>query len=272
LATTPNARGEQRPALKYSTQQLLTFLQSLDKPSELRPQWPSRHKALPDPGSVREGAELFAQKCTGCHGIAADGKGEAAVFFVKPPANLAAGKLIWRSTRAPIASYDDVYSTLTNGLPGSGMPSFATLSERQRSSLVAYVASLSRENFNAYERDFAKPLLSEVPAFDAAMVEQGKALFAGSQYTCASCHGAQGRGDGPQRAELLKKFGVPTRDLVAERFRRGDPQGVYATLALGLGEAMPGALKDDNSNASDIWALVAYVRALNRYEANSRSK
>jgi hypothetical protein len=68
----------------------------------------------------------------------------------------------------------------------------------------------------------------------------------------------------------LKKYGVPTRDLVVEPFRRGDPQGVFATLALGLGEVMPGALKDDHSNESDIWALVAYVRALNRYEAKSR--
>lgn len=272
LATTPNSRGEQRPTLKYTTQLLLTFLQALDAPSSLRQAWPRGQKALPEPGSVREGRELFAQHCRGCHGTQADGKGEAAVFFIKPPANLAAGKMVWRSTQAPIASYDDIYSTLTNGLPGSGMPSFAALSEHERASLVAFVASLNRETFDVYEPMFASSVLRAPPPFDAAALARGKALYAGESYACASCHGPVGQGDGPQRFELLKKFGVPTRNLVDEPLRRGDAQGVFATLAVGLGEPMPGVLKSDRSNEAELWDLVAFVRSLNRFEAKSREK
>ncbi len=269
LATTPNARGEQRPTLKYSTQLLLTFLQSLDVPSSLRVDWPRGLSELPQSGNVREGRELYARHCTGCHGAAGDGKGESAVFFIKPPANLSAGKLIWRSTLAPVASYDDIYSTLLNGLPGSGMPSFAALSERERSSLVAYIASLNRETFDAYEPMFESSVLQAPPKFEPAMAARGKELYTSERYNCASCHGTAGRGDGPQRLEIQKKYGVPTRDLVEERLRRGDAQGVFATLALGLGEAMPGALKSDRSNEAELWDLVAYVRALNRFESRA---
>jgi mono/diheme cytochrome c family protein len=146
------------------------------------------------------------------------------------------------------------------------MPAFTWLSDGQRASLVAYIASLNREVFDAYEPRFDQSVYDTPPVFDAALVARGKELFSGETYKCTSCHGAQGRGDGEQRAELIRKYGVIVRDLVAERFRRGDAQGVFASVALGLSEAMPGHLKDDDSNKQDIWALAAYARSLNRFE------
>lgn len=265
-ATTPNARGERRPALKFSAQLVIEFMQSLTMPGRFRAPWPRGPKELPQSGSVREGRELYQRHCIGCHGQAADGRGEAALFFTKLPANLASSKLIWRSVRVPLASYDDIYTTITNGLPGSGMPAFTWLSDGQRASLVAYIASLNREVFDAYEPRFDQSVYETPPVFDAALVARGQELFSSETYKCTSCHGAQGRGDGEQRAELIRKYGVIVRDLAAERFRRGDAHGVFASIALGLGEAMPGHLKDDDSNKQDIWALAAYSRSLNRFE------
>jgi mono/diheme cytochrome c family protein len=266
MATTPNTRGERRPALKFSTQLVIGFMQSLTQEARFRALWPSGHKELPLSGSVREGRELYQRHCIGCHGQAADGRGEAALFFTKLPANLAASRLIWRSVRVPLASYDDIYATITNGLPGSGMPAFTALSDEQRASLVAYIASLNREVFDAYEPRFEDSVYESPPVLDAALIARGKELFSSEQYKCASCHGAQGRGDGEQRADLLRRYGVIVRDLGAERLRRGGAQGVFASIALGLGEAMPGQLKDDGSNKADIWALAAYARSLNRFE------
>ena len=264
--TTQNSRGERRPALTYSAQLVIEFMQSLTLPGRFRAPWPRGHKELPQSGSVREGRELYQRHCVGCHGQAADGRGEASLFFTKLPANLAASRLMWRSVRVPMASYDDIYTTLTNGLPGSGMPAFTWLSDCQRASLVAYIASLNREVFDAYEPRFDETVYETPPGFDAPLVARGKELFSSEMYKCASCHGAQGRGDGEQRGELIRKYGVIVRDLGAERLRRGDAQGVFASIALGLGDAMPGHLKDDDSNKQDIWALAAYARSLNRFE------
>jgi cytochrome c oxidase cbb3-type subunit I/II len=265
-ATMPNSRGERRPALTYSAQLVIEFMQSLTLPGRFRAPWPRSHKELPQSGNVREGRELFQRHCVGCHGQAADGRGEASLFFTKLPANLAASRLVWRSVRVPLASYDDIYTTITNGLPGSGMPAFTWLSDVQRASLVAYIASLNREVFDAYEPRFDESVYETPPVFDEALVKRGKELFSSETYKCSSCHGAQGRGDGEQRAELLRKYGVIVRDLGAERLRRGDAQGMFASIALGLGEAMPGQLKDDDSNKQEIWALAAYARSLNRFE------
>lgn len=265
-ATVPNIRGEARPALKYNGQMVIAFLQSLTLAAPGRATWPRGMRELPESGSVPAGKRLFGEFCSGCHGTSADGKGEAAVFFSKPPANLAASRLMWRTVRAPIASYDDIYTTITNGLPGSGMPSFSHLSALQRSSLVAYIAALNREVFDAYEPQFDDSVLGQPPPVTPDLIAQGKALFASDKYKCGSCHGANGRGDGDQRAELVRKFGVSPRNLVADRFRRGGLEGVYASIALGLGEAMPGQLKDDGSNKGELWALAAFAESLNEFE------
>lgn len=266
-AQAANGRGEWLPSPSATAQRAVQFVQALAAPSPLRMPWPRGRHSLPDSGSVVEGKKLFAELCSGCHGADGGGKSEVSAFFEKPPANLSGGIMMWRSTRAPLPSYDDLYTTLTNGLPGAGMPSFAHLSAGSRASLVAYLASMHRDEFNAYEPQFSDVLGRDVPTFTPQMVARGRALFADNEYyKCVDCHGDEGKGDGYLGAEVRRSFGYPPRNLVSERLRRGYPEGVYATLALGLGRAMSGYLKNDASNEADLWALVAYVRSINRFE------
>lgn len=265
-AKKPNRRGEAVPAISFRGQRVIEFLQTLNIASALRPSWPKGRHGLPSSGSVSEGRALFVRHCSGCHGAGAAGDGEAAVFFDRAPANLAAARMNWRTTRAPLPSYDDLFTTLTNGLPGSGMPSFAHLAEHERASLVAYMVALNRDLFELFEGKFAQNVLAQAPRADAALIERGRAAFADERNMCVRCHGDTGRGDGVERPELLRKYGVAPRDLRRERLRRGGLEGVYATVALGVGEAMPGLLKDDGSNREEIWALAAFVQSINMFE------
>jgi mono/diheme cytochrome c family protein len=95
--------------------------------------------------------------------------------------------------------------------------------------------------------------------FTAAAIVQGESLF---PQNCASCHGAEGRGDGPA-AKALKD---PPADLTASHLWMHSDGELFWWLAHGIespdgGLAMPGfasTLSDDQR-----WALIDYLRAHN---------
>lgn len=104
------------------------------------------------------------------------------------------------------------------------------------------------------------PAIKKVPQIDMRklristpeLVGTGKALF---QINCASCHGDEGRGDGPRAAELNPR----PRNFKAEKFKFGAaPIQVFNTITNGSpGTSMPSfALLP----AQDRWALAHYVR------------
>jgi len=92
---------------------------------------------------LRSGAELFQRACAACHGVEARGNGVAAAALVDdweqpcPPRDLLAPAL----RIGP--SLEALYRTLSTGLDGSPMPSFAEVTTtEERWELVAYVRSL----------------------------------------------------------------------------------------------------------------------------------
>ncbi len=87
----------------------------------------------PDPASV---APLYANQCSGCHGVSGHGDGLAAAALDTPPTNF------HDIGRAQQRSLYGLYSTVTLGVAGTGMPSFSALTEAQRWSLAFYVAGL----------------------------------------------------------------------------------------------------------------------------------
>lgn len=85
--------------------------------------------------------------------------------------------------------------------------------------------------------------------------EPGEILF---QKHCQTCHGQQGRGDGPAAAAL----DPAPRDLTQRPYRFGcGPGAIVRTLRTGVeGSGMPsfdGVLTPD-----EMWALAGYVRSL----------
>lgn len=91
----------------------------------------------------------------------------------------------------------------------------------------------------------------------AETVERGAAVYL---QNCASCHGATGRGDGPQGRQLSPR---PANLAWLSRMPmvEWDPFMVWTVSEGGapLGTAMP-AFKDVLSK-DDIWAVIAYIQA-----------
>ncbi len=95
--------------------------------------------------------------------------------------------------------------------------------------------------------------------FSANSIVDGAALY--SRH-CASCHGAEGRGDGPGAAGLP----VPPADLTAEHLWAHDDGEMFGWLTQGIEapdgrQAMPGF--EDVLSEDQRWALIDYVRAHN---------
>lgn len=124
-------------------EKVIEFLLTLKHDSPLRKPWPTESAAAPA-GDRKAGAEVYSQHCAGCHGAGGQGNGPAAKYFIftRPPVKLAQGE--WYRVAADAPLHDSLYATITQGIPGTGMPSFAdTLTDQQRADVAAYVRHLA---------------------------------------------------------------------------------------------------------------------------------
>ncbi|HSV30309.1 MAG TPA: c-type cytochrome, partial [Candidatus Omnitrophota bacterium] len=114
---------------------------------EERPKPPLFISDVPPPSAqlIKRGAEVWQQaKCWECHGREGRGDGEKAAGlkddtkFSVPPANLTLGQF----KSGPAVT--DIFRTMSNGLPGTPMPSYSkSLPEEDRWALSYFVLSLS---------------------------------------------------------------------------------------------------------------------------------
>jgi len=99
------------------------------------------------------------------------------------------------------------------------------------------------------------------PSESAGLFELGERLYG---WNCFPCHGAEGRGDGPQAL----RQGLHPRDFTRGLFKlKTSPPGempsdedLYRTISVGV--AVGGMPRNDALEAKDRWALVAYVKSL----------
>ena len=133
--------------------------------------------AQQDPSAVEAGRLQFRMSCAGCHGLrATGGRG---------------GPDLTRGTYSTGDADKDLFSIISNGVPGTEMPSFKEpLDESQISRLVAYVRSLSHAE--------AVPIKGDRIA--------GEKLFWGKG-SCGQCHrvGMRGTAIGPDLTRAGKQ-------------------------------------------------------------------
>src|ERR1700730_11905292 len=121
-----------------------------------------------------EGKQAFESRCAGCHGL--DGRGGERA----PDIAL--------NSKTQQRSDDDLFQIITLGLPGTGMPSFASMGSNTKN-VVAYLRQLQGKSNTA-----------AVPG----NVQKGRELFYGKA-RCSECHPVAGSGG--FIAEELSGFG-----------------------------------------------------------------
>ncbi len=244
-----------------------SFAEWADKLAE---NWGGEPRAVAAGHPPADGGRLFAQHCAQCHGPQGEGNGVAqlttkARYFGAEPFKFTT------TTGTRIPTDADLVATLKRGILGSSMPSFAQLRDDELAAVVAHVRVLTRQGAYAQltrkaQKDFddggdeidAVKLTAKADAHvrvgtplslpagfkptSPESVAAGKLVFAAS---CASCHGPNGRGDGPQTTDpkFVNDNGTKAipRNLTAGVYKGGgDKASLYARLMIGIpGTPMP---------------------------------
>lgn len=212
------------------------------------PKWPEELAPIVDMEEVSRSAGavgraydkvergLYRKHCVQCHGISGDGMGPAASLLAPYPRDFRRGTFKFKST--PIGAKPtkaDLVRILECGIPGTSMPSFAPLRNREEfatdiEALVEYVIYLSvrgevERRLIRLSANNEEPISEEMAILEAQKVvaawkeapdtvppaipipelsgeelaasfERGKELFRSEKTACYRCHGNDGKGDG----------------------------------------------------------------------------
>ena len=178
---------------------------------------------------------LYRQHCVACHGISGDGAGPTAAMLDPYPRDFRNGVYKYTSTRGGAKpAWEDLERIVRLGMPGTSMPSFATLGDLETAALVEYVMYLSLrgetelflrqmvvvEDRYPLDSDDVEELLEDYleptvqmwagapravvvppprPPADThrqriASIAAGRELFVGKNARCTECHGPEGDG------------------------------------------------------------------------------
>jgi len=110
------------------------------------------------PQSVADGEQIFLQRCTGCHGRKADGKGPNSLDISPRPRNLRNSAFINN------ASDKRLFTSITYGVEGTAMPSWIDygLSQNDIGNLINFIRSLNRKPAAAPVEEKSPKLTSQV--------------------------------------------------------------------------------------------------------------
>jgi mono/diheme cytochrome c family protein len=231
---------------------------------------------LPDSVALQDLGQLtYDKECVACHGADGDGLGEAAYLLYPRPRDFTTGRFRLISTWDGVPTDDDLFRTISRGMPGSAMPSWAHLTEETRWGLVHYLKTVLERPIVIEEptepASFGNPgtgiiAIPPEPEFTPEAEAQARELYGKG---CAPCHGDTGKGDGAQ--EQVDSKGLPTRprDLTLGVYK-GDPspEQVYRRLVAGLpGSPMP---QSGYLHGDDAWNLVHLIRSMSSDEQRAK--
>jgi mono/diheme cytochrome c family protein len=157
-------------------------------------------------GNANAGKALYRRYCITCHGVHGDGAGENAPHLDPKPRDFTKAAFKCRSTPSgDLPTDSDLYDTISRGIYNSAMPPWRPLTRQQRADLIAYIKTFS-PRFHE-EPPVASVVIPPEPPTSAESVQRGAALF--QSMNCWSCHGKEGRGNGPSALTLTDSKGYP---------------------------------------------------------------
>lgn len=208
-----------------------TIARRSDLPSAVR-------SAVDADARLQLGYAVYSRNCIGCHGINGDGKGPADPRLHIKPRDFTRGLFKFRSTpNLQLPLDEDLRRTIRQGLPGSSMPAFELLSDREIDAVIAFV-KLYSPKWNDPALAPQRVMLPTTTPSDLMSSERIlRGRFAYVAMGCQNCHGMTGRGDGPSAASLIDDWELPVRPY---DFHTGTPKGgsspmdVYRTFHTGV--------------------------------------
>ena len=237
---------------------------------------------LPSAEMIEAGKRVYFTKCVWCHGVDGAGDGPAADRLWPRPRNFnqgtfkirrtASGELPLFDAKKAVEAENDLFATVTHGLPGSAMPSWeGILTEEQRLQVLSFVTTQlikdrkfddkATETQTVLQVDEIKP----IPVSKESL-EKGAQLIVDKK--CIECHGVTGRGDG-NAFNLKDDWGFPIQPANWHKcwnFRgsRQDPyniKNIFRTFSTGVsGTPMPSFA--DNTTVEERWHIANFVNSL----------
>ena len=188
------------------------------------------------------GRTTFNASCAACHGL--DGRGSDKAVNIAP------------GTRAQRLSDAQLAGIISNGVPGTGMPAFRTLTPVQIRAVVSYVRSLQG-------KDAVLTLSGDA--------NRGRAIFFGKG-DCSSCHSIAGEGGfiGPdltQYGATSSEHGV--RDEIV-RSPRVPPRGYRMALIITVkGDRLEGLIRNEDNFSIQLQTKDGRFHLLKRADVQS---
>ena len=90
------------------------------------------------PALLEKGEASYARNCLACHGEKGDGKGPTGAYLNPTPRDFLSEP--FKNGNKP----EEVFQTITKGMPGSTMVAFGTLPEEERWALTHYVLGFQK--------------------------------------------------------------------------------------------------------------------------------
>ena len=215
------------------------------------------------PEVLEAGKAIYIRRCLPCHGKNGAGDGPAAEVMNPRPRDFTRGLFKIRSTaHKEVPTDEDLYRTISRGIPGSGMPAWKRLlSEDERLQVISYIKTFS-DKFEA-----GTPRILEVgtpPSATFELLSQGKEFF---EKVCFVCHGKAGKGNGVLAAGSLDDWKNPLypRNLTKGWLYKGGNavEDIYLRVTGGInGTLMPSYEKAKTDE--ERWAVAHYVKSLQR--------
>jgi cytochrome c oxidase cbb3-type subunit 3 len=191
--------------------------------------------------STAEGQRTFESRCSGCHGL--DGRGGERAPDIATSAN------------TPGRSDDELFEIIQKGLPGAGMPSFASLDGSNIKALVSYLRRLQGRSAAAH-----------LPG-DAW---KGRALFYGKA-RCSECHMVAGAG-GFIAADLTGFGGSHTAEEIRNEITKpNDANRLGSTMIVTTrdGRSLSGVVRNEDNFSIQLETLDGEFRLFLKSELNS---